>query len=191
MHEIEPYYSWRHLYIAEEDRMSPFYGTQYSEFLFSKTVYDHFIHPQWDEMGSNTLYLKILFVNYTSGFCIIELIGEWNDALYNDIMYFKRNIIEVLIGESVNKFILIGENVLNFHYGDSDYYEEWFDDVEEGWIVGLNFREHVLREFKQANLDYFISFGGKFDDYNWRCHDPNQLFKSVETQIQKRLGPAV
>lgn len=191
MHELEPYYSWRHLYISEEDELSPFFGREYSEFLFSNTVYDYYIHPQWDEMGSSTLYLKILYVNYSGGFCIIELLGEWNDALYNDIMYLKRNIIESLIEKGINKFIIIGENVLNFHSGDNDYYEEWFDDLEDGWIVGLNFRNHVLREFKNANLDYYISFGGKFDDFNWRCHDPNQLFRAVEAQIMRRLAPPV
>jgi hypothetical protein len=189
MHEIEPYYSWRHLYISSEDRQSPFFGKEYSEFLLNNTVYNYFIHPQWDEMGSATLYLKILYANYLKGFCIIELIGEWNDALYNDIMYLKRNIIEVLTDEGINKFIIIGENVLNFHSGDNDYYEEWFDEIEEGWIVGLNFRHHVIREFRQANLDYYISFGGNFDDFNWRCHDPNQLYKSIEAQIMKRLAP--
>jgi hypothetical protein len=189
MHEIEPFYSWRHLYIASEDELSPYYGKEYSEFEFSNAVYDHFIHPQWDEMGSATLYLKILFVNYHAGFCIIELIGEWNDMLYNDIMYLKRNIAEVLMEHKVNKFILIGENVLNFHPSDSDYYEEWFDEIEDGWIVGLNFRKHVLEEFRQANLDYYISFGGKFDNFNWRCHDPNQLFKAIDAQIMKRLNP--
>jgi len=189
MHEIEPYYSWRHLYVASEDRLSPFFRKENSEFLFSNTVYDYYIHPQWDEMGSATLYLKILYVNYKSGFCIIELIGEWNDALYNDIMYLKRNIIELLIKEGISRFILIGENVLNFHSGDDDYYEEWFDDIEDGWIVALNFRPHVIREFKQANLDYYIFFGGRFDDFNWRGHDPNQLFRAIEAQITKRLAP--
>jgi hypothetical protein len=104
-------------------------------------------------------------------------------------MYFKRNIVEVLLEEKITRFILIGENVLNFHFGDSDYYEEWFDEIEDGWIVALNFRAHVIREFRHANLDYYISFGGKFDDFNWRCHDPNQLFKAVEAQIMRRLAP--
>jgi hypothetical protein len=190
MHEIEPFYSWQHLYIASEDVFSPFYGKEYSEFVFSNAIYDHFIHPQWDDMGSATLYLKILFVNYQAGFCVIELIGEWNDMLYNDIMFLKRNIAEILMEHMVKKFILIGENVLNFHPGDNDYYEEWFDEIEEGWIVGLNFRKHVLEEFRQANLDYYISFGGKFDNFNWRCHDPNQLFKAIDAQIMKRLNPS-
>ncbi len=189
MHDIEPYYSWRHLYTAEEDDRSPFYGKEYSEFEFTHAIYDHLIHPQWDEMGSATLYLKILYVNYDNRFCVIELLGEWNDCLYNDIMYLKRNIVEKLIDNGINKFIIIGENVLNFHSADNDYYQEWFDEIDDGWIVGLNFRNHVVKEFNDANLDYFIAFGGKFDNFNWRGYDPNQLFKAIEMQMVKRLNP--
>jgi len=189
MYDIEPHYTWRHLYIASEDENSPFYGREYSEIEFSHAIYDHWIHPQWDEFGSSTLYLKIIFANYESGFCIIELIGEWNDALHNDIMYLKRNIVEALIESGINKFILIGENVLNFHSSDNDYYQEWFEEVEDGWIVGLNYRDHVLEEFKSANLDYYIAFGGRFDHFAWRAADPMQLFDKIDELIMKRLNP--
>jgi hypothetical protein len=189
MHNIEPYYSWRHLYIASEDKKSPFYGRQYSEFEFTHAVYNYLIHPQWDEMGSNTLYLKVLYANYLTGYVIIELIGEWNDAIYNDIMYLKREIVDSMVPLHINKFILIGENVLNFHSAEDDYYQEWFDDIEDGWIVGLNFRDHVIREFKRARLDYYISFGGMFDNFNWRGFDPSQLCIAIEAQMMRRLNP--
>ena len=81
MHDIEPFFNWRHLYVSEEDKRSPFFGIEYSEFQFTQTVYNYFIHPQWDDFGSQTLYLKVLFVDYDTGFCIIEFIGEWNDAI--------------------------------------------------------------------------------------------------------------
>lgn len=189
MHDIEPYYAWRHLYIASEDRHSPFYKREYSEFEFTHAVYNYLIHPQWDEIGSSTLYLKILYVNYEEGFAIIELFGEWNDVIHNDIMYLKRNIADSLIDKGITKFILIGENIFNFHSAEDDYYQEWFDDIEDGWIVALNFRDHVLREFKQAKLDYYIAFGGKFDRFNWRSFDPNQLYSVIEAQIMRRLNP--
>ncbi len=51
MHEIEPFYNWRHIYVSEEDERSPFYGRVYSEFEFSQTIYNYYIHPQWDEFG--------------------------------------------------------------------------------------------------------------------------------------------
>ena len=189
MQDIEPFYSWRHMYIASEDDRSPFYGREYSEVEYTNAIYDHYIHPQWDDMGSATLYLKILYADYRLRFCIIELLGEWNDCLYNDIMYLKREVVDVLTENGINKFILIGENVLNFHSADNDYYQEWFEDIEDGWITALNFREHVIGEFKHANLDYYIAFGGRFDHFSWRSLDPVQLFKVVDSLIMKRLNP--
>ncbi|MEY3678004.1 MAG: hypothetical protein RI924_145 [Bacteroidota bacterium] len=188
MHEIEPYYRWRDDYIAAEDERSPFFETQYSEFVFDKQIYNYLIHPQWDDFGSQTLYLKVLFADYEQGYAIIEFIGEWNDALHNDIMLLKREILELMMDEGIQKFILIGENVLNFHSSDDLYYEEWFQDVEDGWIAGINFREHVIEEFKRNNIDYYINFGGILDDLSWRGLKPLQLFKKVEEQLTKRLN---
>ena len=73
MHLIEPFYLWRTDYIASEDPLSPFYEREYSEFEFQNSVYDFYIHPQWDTMGSPTLFIKILFVEYDEQFAIIEL----------------------------------------------------------------------------------------------------------------------
>jgi hypothetical protein len=188
MHSLEPHYNWRHLYIASEDPNSPFYGSEYSEFEFSNAIYDHFIHPQWDCIDSTTLYIKILFVNYEEGYCIIELMGEWNDCLYNDIMYLKRNIADSLIDHGITKFILIGENVLNFHADDNDYYQEWFEDVEDGWIACINFREHVLSEMESAHIDYYLAMGGHLDDVGWRSLMPNQVFGHIESMMVKRLN---
>ena len=84
MQNIEPYDNWQYLYTSEDDERSPFYGREYSEFEFSQTVYNYYIHPQWDEFGSSTLYIKVLMADYTSGYTIIEMLGEWNDAIYND-----------------------------------------------------------------------------------------------------------
>lgn len=187
MHSLEPYYTWRDLYVASEDSCSPFFNRQYSEFEFSNAIYDHYIHPQWDEFGSHTLYLKLLFVNYDLQYCIIELMGEWNDTLYNDIMYLYRNVVEILVEQGIKHFILIGENVLEFHSDTNDYYEEWFDNLDDGWIIGLNFREHVVQEFKDTNLDYFIAFGGRFDEMPWRKYLPDQLFEIINRMITKRL----
>ena len=107
MHFIEPFYNWRGYYIASEDSASPFFGRDYSEFTFTDHIYNYVIHPQWDSIGSPTLYIKILFVDYEECFAIIEMIGEWNDAIENDIMTFKRDIIEPIMSHGINKFILI------------------------------------------------------------------------------------
>lgn len=192
MHDIEPYFRWRGDYIADEDPKSPFYGRLYSEFEYSNKIYNHYIHPQWDEFGSLTLYTKILFVDYDEQFAIFEMIGEWNDAIYNDIMYFKRNLINELIDESIFKFIIICDNVLNFHASDDSYYEEWYEDIKEdnGWICFINTFKHVEDEMKSAMLQYFINFGENYNDINWRIFTPNNLFLMIENYVHtgvKRL----
>mgnify|MGYP000925109333 CR=1 FL=1 len=188
MHEIEPFYNWIDYYSASEDERSPFYGTVYSEFEYDKQIYNFLLHPQWDQFGSLTLYLKVLFADYDKGYAIIELIGEWNDAIYNDIMLLKRELIDLMIGEGITKFILIGENILNFHSSDDSYYEEWFQDIEDGWIVGLNFREHVIAEFAANHIDYFINFGEYLNHFSWRTLKPEQLYYHMKEHIQRRLN---
>lgn len=188
VHTIEPFYNWRHLYLSEEDENSPFFGREYSEFEFTNSIYDHFIHPQWDDIGSPTLFIKIIFADYEEGFAVIELLGEWNDCLYNDIMFLKREISDKLIKKGISKFILMGENVLNFHASDDCYYEEWADDIDDGWIAMLNFRDHVKKEMQKGNLDYYMAFGGLLDEVNWHKFSPQELYSLVESQIQKRLA---
>lgn len=188
MHDLEPFYRWRDLYIASEDERSPFYEREYSEFEFTHQIYDHLIHPQWDDFGSNTLYLKVLYADYLEGFAIIELIGEWNDAINNDIMFLKRDIIEQMVENGLQKFILIGENVLNFHCSDDSYYEDWYNDLDEGWICFINFRPHVLEEVRAGNLDYYINFGGELDDFPWRRFAPIQVYQKIEALLARRLN---
>ncbi len=114
--------------------------------------------------------------------------GEWNDALYNDIMTLKREVLELLQEEGIQKFILIGENILNFHASDDSYYEEWFQDTEDGWIAFVNFREHVLEEFRRAHIDYYVNFGGDLDEVAWRKLSPRQMHEAVESVIRHRLA---
>ncbi len=186
MHLLEPYFNWRYMYNAEEDKRSPFYGVVHSEFEFSTTVYNYYIHPQWEDFGSNTLYLKIIYVDYELSFAIIEMIGEWNDAIENDIMELKREVIDKLAFHKINKFILITENILNFHSGDKDYYEEWFENVtdENGWIVSLNMPEQSQYDFKKRKLHYLIEL---MEIPEWRTYKPYHLFKKIDDEIMKRL----
>ena len=186
MHDIEPFYNWRHLYISEEDQKSPFYGRVYSEFEFSQTIYNYYIHPQWDEFDSRTLYMKVLLADYEEQYMVIELIGEWNDAIENDIMNLKREVIDKFFKEGIKKFILIAENVLNFHSGDRDYYAEWFEEVtdENGWIACLNMPDQTQYDFRRAKLHRYIEL---MDLNNWRIYKPFHLFKKIDQQIMKRL----
>ena len=190
MHTLEPFYNWQHRYNAEEDDRSPFFGTEHSEFEFINSVYDHVIHPQWDEFGSRTLYIKTLFVDYEEGYAIIEMIGEWNDLLYNDVMLLKRDVIEPMMSHGIVRFILIGENVLNHHPSDEEYYSEWFEEVSDadGWIALLNFREHVRDDLKAANIDRYFLLGGQLDMMDWRTFEPEDLFEKVNSYVMKRLS---
>ena len=189
MHTIEPFYNWRGLYIASNDIQSPFYEREYSEFEFTDSIYNYCIHPQWDNIGSPSLFIKILYTDYDSGVTIIELFGEWNDILQNDIMLFKRNIIELLLENGIHKFILIAENLLNFHGEEDDYYEEWFDEVEEqdGWIAMINLRPHVLKELSDYDLDYYFLLGGELEEVDWRASTPPQFLSKIETYVKNRL----
>lgn len=191
MHHIEPYFLWMDHYRASEDPDSPFYRTQNSEVFYTHKIYNHVIHPQWDEFGSDTLFLKVLYVDYEDGFAFLEFIGEWNDCISNDIMHLKRNVIDAMLDHGINKFVLIGENVLNIHADDDSYYEEWFQDVEEGWIALLNFQPHVLDEMQRYHLDYFLNFGGELDDFIWRGQHPESLFNKIEELVMRRLGESV
>lgn len=186
MHDIEPFYNWRHIYIAEDDPRSPFFGRKYSEFEYSQTVYNYYIHPQWDDFGSRTLYLKIIYVDYELNFAIIELLGEWNDAIENDIMELKREIIDLLYDLGIFKYILITENVLNFHSSDKEYYQEWYDEVSEqnGWIVALNMPESTQQDFKKKKLNYYIEL---MELPEWRVYKPYHLFKKIDDELMKRL----
>ena len=190
MHNIEPYFNWSKYYSSNKDPKSPHYQAEYNLTQYENTIYGYYIHPLWDYIGSETLYIKILFVDYTQKFAIIEFLGEWNDALHNDIMHLKRNIIDLMTHENIRYFILIGEHVLNFHGSDDCYYEEWFEDVndDDGWIALVNFRDHVLEDFSKAYIDQYFVSGGNLNEVNWRTQHPHQFYEKISASVVKRIG---
>lgn len=181
MHDIEPWWGWRGEYVAEEDRHSPFYGRVYDEFRFSSQIYNYYIHPQWDSFGSETLYCKLLYVSYLGHFAFIELIGEWNDGIGNDIMFLKRTLIDPLIDKKVYRFVLFCDNVLNYHGDDDSYYEEWYDDVKEdhGWICLVNCFDHVISEMNRYRLYYYLNYSADFNEMNWRTQKPEFILQGI------------
>lgn len=187
MHTIEPFYRWLSAYNVAEDPNSPYDGKEYNFDLYSENIYGYYIDPHWDFMGSETLFIKILWADYHRGFIIIEFIGEWNDTINNDIMHFKRNIVDHFTPLGINKYLLIGENILNFHGSDDSYYEEWFEDMEDGWIAALNFRDFVLDEMRQFNIDSYVNSGGTLDLINWRTLKPQQLCEQIDQLISRRI----
>lgn len=188
MQDIEPYDRWNYLYESESDERSPFYGREYSQFEFTNTIYNYYIHPLWDEFGSSTLYLKVLMADYDQKYVIIEMIGEWNDAIENDIMRLKRDVIDEFLVQGISKFILITENVLNFHSSDDSYYEEWSEDIEDnsGWIVSLNMPGATQHEFIKARLNNYVEM---LTSVPWRTMKPDVLFNQIDNLILRRLHP--
>ncbi len=189
MHSIEPYFKWRNQYIASEDKLSPFFGAVYDEFKFTNKIYNYFIHPQWDSIGSPTLYAKLIFVAYEQEVAIIELIGEWNDLINNDIMWLKNELLNPLLSNGVRRFVLMCDNVLNFHGEDDCYYEEWWDDIkeEDGWVAILNTREHVEDEMKKVGIQYYLHFGDKFADIEWQGTTPIPLIQSIDALVRGQI----
>ncbi|NJC28026.1 hypothetical protein [Neolewinella antarctica] len=186
MHDIEPHFNWRERYRAEDDSESPFHGRVYSEFGFTNRVYNYLLHPQWDEFGAETLYMKVLFVDYDEHYAIIEMIGEWNDAVHNDSMHLKREVVDQLLASGLTKFIIIMEGVLNYHGSDTDYYEEWYEEVSDadGWIVFVNLHPQVLDEMNDTGLDNYAHFGHHLNDINWRPQKPSKVYEAIEGVIQ-------
>jgi hypothetical protein len=194
MHDIEPFSNWLKYYNSSEDSRSPFFEKEYNFDQYSETIYGYYIDPAWDFMGSETLYIKILYTDYLRGVTIIEFLGEWNDAINNDIMHLKRNIIDELLAAGIFKFILIGENIMNFHGSDDSYYEEWFDEVEDtdekelpGWIAAISFPDFIQEEFRKYHIDQYINMGGTLQIGNWRTMHPATFVDVVETLISRRL----
>lgn len=187
MHELEPFYNWHPIYESDDDERSPFYGTERNEEAYEQRIYNYLISPYWDDFGSKTMFCKILFADYEEGCTIIELIGEWNDAVENDIMELKRSLADMLIKEGITKFILVMENVLNFHNSDDSYYEEWYEDLEEsgGYVILLNTQQHVKHEMLSNGLGRYFFF---LEYDKWRTHEPIQVYEHLDNVLIKKLN---
>ena len=83
-------------------------------------------------------------------------------------------------------FILIAENVLNFHSSDDSYYEEWNEQVadEGGWVVVLEMPKQSQYDFKRSRLTNYI---GLLDLPQWRTMKPEVLFNQVDNWMLLQL----
>ena len=88
--------------------------------------------------------------------------------------------------EGIYKFILVAENVLNFHSSDNEYYKEWYEEVtdENGWVVIINMPEATQHDFKKARLNRYVEL---YELENWRTYKPFHLFKKIDNELQARL----
>lgn len=186
MQDIEPFYGWLDLYAQEMDPNSPFHETLHNEFFYDKAVYNYLAHPLWDEIGSESLLVKILFADYEQQFAIIELMGVWNDLFENDFKLFAENCLTFLMDAGIRKFIFICENVLHIYLDADDYYQAVQEEIEEGWLCLIRPREHVLEDLRSANIDRFFILSEKLDALHWRKLRPWELFEEVRKLKDER-----
>ncbi|MGB4845051.1 MAG: hypothetical protein WBP16_11340, partial [Ferruginibacter sp.] len=92
----------------------------------------------------------------------------------------------IMFSQGINKFILIAENVLNFHSSDDSYYEEWREQVEDtgGWIAVVDMPAQSQYDFRQARLTNYITL---IDFPQWRTLKPELVFQQLDDVIVKRL----
>jgi len=102
-------------------------------------------------------------------------------------MALKRDVVDHMIREGIRKFVLIGENVLNFHSSDNLYYEEWRDDVADdgGWIVMLDLPIQSQHDFFKARINYYVEL---LNYPIWRTVQPQYLFAAIDNMMLRRLS---
>jgi hypothetical protein len=103
-------------------------------------------------------------------------------------MTLKRNVVESLLLQGINKFILLGEHIFNFHGSDDCYYEEWYEETVDGWIAAVSFPDFIRDEFSKYHLDSYINMGGTLQIPHWRTLHPLHFYELVNSLIQRRLN---
>lgn len=188
MHEIEPYYGWLGYYTNEADENSPYQEADHGAYQLEKGVYEYLAHPLWDEFGSDSLLLKILFANYDQGYAIVELFGVWNDLLQNDYRLLAENFLTYMIDAGITRFVFIMENVLNIYLDADDYYEALQDELGDGWICLLRPRDHVVAEIEEYGIGRYFFWSEELNALNWRKLKPWDLYVLVEAKLPKLLN---
>jgi hypothetical protein len=184
MQDIEPHFGWLDLYHNEMDPNNPFHEVEHNQFEYDRAVYNYLAHPQWDEIGSESLLVKVLFADYDNNFAIIELFGVWNDLFENDYKLFAENCLTYFIDAGINRFVLIAENVLHIYLDADDYYQAIQEELNDGWIALLRPREHVRHDLEQAHISLYFHYREHWDDWSWRKMKPATLFQEIEKEIE-------
>lgn len=187
MHEVEPHYGWLKYYSAETDPYSPFHHEEHNEFFYDRQVYQYLAHPQWDVIGSESLLVKILYVDYVRGFAILELFGVWNDLLENDFKLLLDNCLSLLIENGVSKFTFIMENILNIYLDADDYYQSFLEELGDGWACLVRPREHVLAEMRDHEISEYFFWSPDLDDLAWRKLKPWELHQKAADKMRPFL----
>lgn len=187
LHHIEPFYGWLGIYSHEKDERSPFHQVEHNMFYFDRSINRIPAHPLWDEIGSESLLIKILFVDYAARYAIIELFGEWNDLFDNDFKLLAENCLTYLIDHGVNQFIFVCENVFHAYPDKDDYYQAMQEELEDGWMCILRARENVWEEMKDYQISHYFYQSSTLDEIPWRKLKPSQLYFLVESRMRQVL----
>ncbi|MDX2248504.1 MAG: hypothetical protein SF052_17095 [Bacteroidia bacterium] len=187
LRDIEPFYGWLEIYSHDRDERSPFHEIQHSLFYYDRSVNNIPAHPLWDDIGSESLLVKILYANYEEGYAIIELFGEWNDLFENDYKLLGENCLTYLIDNGIDKFILICENVFHIYLETDDYYQALQDEMEEGWICILRARQEIFEEMNHYGVASYFYWSPFLDELEWRKLKPFQLFSLIQSRMGKVL----
>jgi len=77
--------------------------------------------------------------------------------------------------------------VLNFHSSDTDYYEEWGEDIRDdgGWVVAINMPEQTQYDFRRSHIDRYITL---MESANWRTYQPHDFFQSIDNAMLRLNG---
>ncbi len=183
LHDIEPFFGWLSKYDHTSDEKSPFHEVDHNLFYFDRSVNNIPAHPLWDHIGSESLLVKILFVDYGEGFAVIELFGEWNDLFENDYKLLGENCLTYLIDAGVRQFILICENVFHIYLESDDYYQAVQEELEEGWICLIRPRQEMLEEMEHYQISSYFYWSPLLDELPWRKLNPHQLYQIVRSRM--------
>lgn len=189
LHHIEPFYGWLNIYSHETDERSPFHEVEHNLFQYDRSVNRIPAHPLWDDIGSESLLVKILYADYQLGYAIIELFGEWNDLFDNDFKLLAENCLTYLIDHGIRRFIMVCENVFHVYPDSDDYYQAMYEELDDdGWMCILRAREEVWEEMNEYQVAHYFYQSPLLDELPWRKLKPYQLFHLVETRMQQVLS---
>lgn len=187
LRHIEPFYGWLHYYSHEKDQRSPFHEVEHNLFEFDRSVNHIPAHPLWDDFGSESLLVKILFADYQKHYAILELFGEWNDLYDNDFKLLAENCLSILIEEGINQIILICENVFHGYFESDDYYDALQEELEDGWMVAIRLREELQNEMIDFGINQYFFWSPLLDEAPWRTIKPPVLYKLVSSRLENLI----
>lgn len=184
---VEPFYGWLHLYSHDRDEHSPFHAVEHNLFEYDRHVYNFPAHPTWDHIDSESLLVKILYADYTRGFAVLEFLGEWNDLHENDFKLLRANCLDLLAAAGIVRYVFVLENVFHIYLDQPDYYEEFMDQLDGGWLVLLGARAEVQQDVVEYGLSDYFFWSAALDALNWRKMNPWHLLERIELVMSRLL----